>query len=144
MSGMLMEQTTRAFTALARQGVERFTGQYPAHPAPRLSNICFKFTGPESYAAYTAAARQIGVVTSQIFKGKEITWCKLHTPLRQDSLTLEWLELVEPKEETNTFDGVTSIGYAVPNLTETVKLPSDHPEIIFRYQENHASALAGE
>lgn len=142
MTIFLTEQITHAFTTLAQQGIDTFIKRHTNLGTPQLSHICFKFTGPESYAAYVASARNIGSVTSQIFKGKEITWCQLHTPLHQGGLTLEWLELVEPKEEANSFDGVTSIGYAVPNLSETVKLPSGHPDIFFRYQENHASMLA--
>ncbi len=119
---------------LADKGVKDFEGD----KTPILSHICFKFNSQSDYLKAVDSAHQLGEVKHQEFKGKQITWCKLNTPFEKGSLKLEWLELVEPKKP-NTFNGVTSVGYCVPNLKETVKIVSPEESVIFRYQSKHAS-----
>jgi hypothetical protein len=133
----LKEQFSRAFHQWAQEGIDRMSAQ-----SPTLSHICFKFTDAASYAAGVEAARDLGKVTQEQFKGKEITWCHLRAPLKQDGLTLEWLELVEPKSEPAATNGVSSIGYAIPGMKEAVKIPSKDGNVIFRYQSQHAAGLA--
>ena len=138
----LKQQFIDAFTKHAPDGIARFKNEYPDSPAPRLSHVCFKFKNPDSYGAYVASARTLGTVTQETFKGKQISWCKLNAPLQKGGLTLEWLELVEPRFEQNDFDGVTSIGYCVPNLPDVVKIPLPGTPVIFRYQALHAAEMA--
>jgi hypothetical protein len=129
-----------SFGRLAAAGLARSPGN-----AAVLSHICLKFKSIASYKETVAAAETLGAVTRQMFKGKEISWCLLNEPLRgKDGLTLEWLELVEPQNETHPFDGVSSIGYTVPGLAEAVKIPSGEGKIIFRYQSAHAASLSKE
>ena len=138
---MIKQQFTDAFTQFAREGIARFKNVSPAGPAPRLSHVCFKFKNAEAYESYITAARELGAVKQETFKGKQISWCKLNAPLRKNELTLEWLELVEPRFEQNDFDGVTSIGYCVPGLPEPIKIPLPGTPVVFRYQSQHAAEL---
>lgn len=135
----LKQQMTAAFNAYAREGTQRWTG---GAGAAVLSHVCLKFTGLDAYARYVAVARELGVVTQETFKGKQITWCRLHTPLEHDGQRLEWLELVEPKLEQQAFDGVANIGYSVAGLPEAVRLTSQDAGMTFRYQSQHAAQMA--
>ncbi len=137
MVSTLKEQFTKAFQSLAQEGIDSFKDGTPV-----LSHVCFKFKGQESYQAYVAAARELGQVSQEEFNGKQITWCKLKEPLKKSDLTLHVLELVEPKEEKNAFDGVTSIGYSVADLSKTVKQQTKDANVIYRYQSQHASEMA--
>lgn len=134
----LKEQFTKAFDTLAADGQKKF-GDGKAE----LSHVCFKFTSIAAYQETVTAARSFGHVTQEQHKGKEITWCKLSSPLKKSDLTLEFLELVEPKEELNPYDGVTSIGFYVEGLPSAVKLPSNDANVIYRYQGQHGRDMAG-
>lgn len=135
----LKHQMTAAFNAYAREGAQRWQGD--AKPAV-LSHVCLKFTTLDAYARYVAAARELGVVTQEIFKGKEITWCRLAQPLEGQGQRLEWLELVEPRLEQQGYDGVANIGYSVAGLPEAVRLVSQDAGMTFRYQSQHAAQMA--
>ncbi len=138
----LSHQFAEAFIKYARDGIACFENEHPEKPLPHVSHICFKFTGTVSYRAYVEAARALGTVKQQMFKGKEISWCKLNEPLHDGDLAVEWVELVEPHTEKNGFDGVTSLGYYVPGLNETIKIPVTGASVIYRYQSQHAAELA--
>jgi predicted metalloenzyme YecM len=131
----LKQQFSEVFNRYAAEGAGRY-------PDAALSHVCFKFSSMEAYADYVAAARELGRVTQEEFNGKQITWCKLDEPLKNGALSLEWLELVEPRTEKHAFDGVANIGYAVPGMAEAVKSSSADGKMTFRYQKNHASAMA--
>lgn len=133
----LKEHFTKAFDTLAAAGQQKF-----GDGRAELSHVCFKFKSPASYQATVDTARSFGHVTQEIHKGKEITWCRLAAPLKKGELTLEFLELVEPKEELNPFDGVTSIGFYVEGLPAAVKLLSADENVIYRYQGQHAREMA--
>jgi hypothetical protein len=141
---LMQEQASAALQGLGRQGLEALKEQKPEAEAPVISHICFKFGEQNSYTARVMALRGLGAVTQQMFKGKQISWCRLREPLRHQGMALEWLELVEPRHEANGFDGVTSVAYCVPGLSGTVKIPSSDGRIIFRYQGKYAKILAGE
>lgn len=139
---LLKSKFSAAFNASAQDGIDRFRQKFPDAGTPELSHVAFKFTSLESYAETVAAAQVLGTVTHEHFGGKEITWVKLKEPLEKGGLTLEWLELVEPRDEKNSFDGVTSIGFSVPSLDKTIKLPTEDDNVIFRYQSQHARQMA--
>jgi predicted metalloenzyme YecM len=133
----LKKQFSDAFNAYAQEGISAYKGDVPS-----LSHVCFKFSSLEKYTDYVEAARGIGRVTQEEFNGKQITWCRLTEPLKKGDLTLEWLELVEPRTEKNPFDGVANIGYCVPSLADPVKKSSADKEMLFRYQAIHAEKMA--
>lgn len=108
------------------------------HADAQLSHLCFKFKNEADYRTIIESARTLGAITHKEFGGKEITWCRLNAPI----LTLEWLELVQPKTEANDFNGVTAIGYANPAIKDVVKIKSSDDAVLFRYQSLHASVLA--
>ncbi len=135
----LAQQITAAFNAYAAEGVRSWQGD---EGRAVLSHVCLKFTGLDAYARYVAAARELGVVTQEVFKGKQITWCRLAQPLEHDGQRLEWLELVEPKLEQQAYDGVANIGYSVAGLPEAVRLASKDAGMTFRYQSQHAAQMA--
>lgn len=108
------------------------------NPAATLSHLCFKFKCEADYRTTIESARGMGVIHHKEFGGKEITWCRLTPPI----LSLEWLELVQPKTENNAYNGVTSIGYAMSTLNDVIKIQSKDKKITFRYQPRHASELA--
>lgn len=131
----LLHAINTAMNGLAAEGA----AHRPAgNTLPQLSHLCFKFKSEADYRATIESARHLGSVNHKEFGGKEITWCRLNAPI----LTLEWLELVQPKTETNAFNGITAIGYAIPELTDVVKIKSSDPAVIFRYQAPHANTLA--
>ncbi len=132
-------QFMAALHNLAQDGVNAFKAQHPGEP--RLSHICFKFPDDAAFRQGIANAEKLGGVTHRSFGGKEIIWCKLHEPALAGSLTLEWLELVEP-EMGQTPHGVTAIAYAVPGLDSVVKIPSADGTVTFRFQGRHAAELA--
>jgi len=136
----LNEQLLDAFNTYGEEGLDALKDQQSDMPV--LSHICFKFASLSTYKAYIQAGNEIGTVTHQRFKDKEISWCKLDQALQNGNLRLEWVELVEPKVENATPDGVSSIGYCVPDLKQTIKLQSKDAKILFRYQANHASDMA--
>lgn len=105
---------------------------------PALSHLCFKFKSEADYRTTIQSAQNLGAITLKEFGGKEITWCRLSAPI----LSLEWLELVQPKTEANAYNGLTAIGYAVPALKDVVKIQSKDGKITFRYQPLHAKELA--
>lgn len=135
----LKAQMTAAFNAYASEGVRSWKDR---SGTAELSHVCLKFTSLQSYAEYVAAARNLGVVTQEMFKGKEITWCRLSHPLEHDGQRLEWLELVEPRFEQQAFDGVANIGYSVTGLPEAVRIASNDSAMTFRYQAQHATQMA--
>lgn len=126
----------------ARRGMDAFCKWNPDQPAPVLSHICFKFADLESYRAYKAAAETLGSVSTREFNGKEIAWCRLNAPWQQGNLSLEWVEMVEPRTETHPANTVASIGYAVETIGDPLKYDSDDAGIIYRYQSRHAAQLA--
>jgi hypothetical protein len=140
-AALLRQQFSDVFNLYASEGIARFSQQDPA-ATPELSHVCFKFSSLEAYADYVAAARELGRVTQEEFNGKQITWCRLSEPLQQGDLRLEWLEMVEPRVERNAFDGVANIGYAVSGLKGAIKLVSSDKVMTFRYQSQHAAAMA--
>lgn len=140
-AALLKQQFSDVFNLYAAEGVAQFRQRDPA-AAPVLSHVCFKFSSLESYADYVAAARELGRVTQEEFNGKQITWCRLSEPLQQGDLRLEWLEMVEPRTEKQASDGVANIGYAIPGLTDAVKLASSDNSMTFRYQSQHAASMA--
>lgn len=140
----LREQFTSAVTLWAKEGLSRLREQDINAPATVLSHVCFKFTDSAAYEETVAAARTLGAVTQQAFGGKQISWCRLDEPVRLQGLALHWLELVEPKTEKSPASGVSSLGYFVSGLKDTVKIPSADGRVTFRYQPKHASALAGQ
>lgn len=132
---LLKQQFTDAFNKYAAEG-------QGAQKGAELSHICFRFASLEAYAEYVAAAREVGLVTQEQFRGKEITWVKLTAPLEKDGVKLEYLEMVEPKTERHAFNGVANIGYAVEGLAEVVRLDSSDKQMLFRYQGQHARQMA--
>jgi predicted metalloenzyme YecM len=130
----LKKQFSDVFNAYALEGAER--------QGAVLSHVCFKFSSMQAYAEYVAAAREIGSVTQEEFKGKQISWCRLNEPLQKGSHKLEWLEIIEPREEKNDFDGIANLGYYIPSLPATVKAPSTDGKMMFRYQPQHARDMA--
>lgn len=130
---VLLQQATDAFHLYADKGRKALD-----NISPVLSHVCFKFTDTKAYQTYVEAACELGLVTQEQFNGKEISWCKLQQPLSKDDLVLEWLEMVEPKVETNAFNGVTSLGYYAADLSQTIKLPTADENIIYRYQSQQA------
>ncbi len=137
----LKKQFTDVFNAYAAEGALLFE-KHQTGEAAVLSHVCFKFSSQEAYADYVAAAHEIGTVSQEEFGGKQITWVRLAEPLEQNGLKLEWLEIVEPKTEKQAFNGVANIGYAVPSLPAAVKLQSADEKMLFRYQSQHAKAMA--
>jgi hypothetical protein len=135
----LREDVSEAFNRHAAAGITAYAGR---RDATVLSHVCFKFDSMEAYRETIESAKELGTVTQEEFNGKEISWCKLATPLEKGLLKLEWLEFVEPRSENHPFTGVSSIGYAVAGLTEPVKIPSDDDRVVYRYQGKHASELA--
>lgn len=138
---LLQKHVVDAFNLHAAAGIEAFKAV--SAEEPRLSHVCLKFESLAAYAETVKSARELGTVTQQEFKGKQITWCRLQIPAEKNGLKLEWIELVEPKHETNPFNGVTSIAYAVEKLEETVKI-SAQDGMIYRYQNKHAEVLVME
>ena len=139
---MIKGQFIDALVRWGAEGLERFSAAgIGGGLSPILSHICFKFKSEAEYAAYLMAVQTQGTVTRMIHNGKEIVWCRLHSPVQHNALQLEWLELVEPKFEHPAVSGVSSIGYAVPGLSDVVKLPSQDGAVIFRYQPRHAAEL---
>lgn len=139
----LITQAATALGGYALAGIEAFrAGQGRDSAAPVLSHLCFKFRDQAAYESAVAAARVIGAVTQKDFKGKQITWCRLHQPIPAGALRLEWLELVEPAGAPNPDNAVTAIGYAAGYLTDVVKISSADGKIVFRYQARHAAELA--
>jgi predicted metalloenzyme YecM len=132
---ILKDQFTAAFDKYAKEGQD-------AQAGAELSHVCFRFETPEAYAEYVEAARGVGTVTQEQFRGKEITWVKLAQPLEKGGLRLEYLEMVEPRTERHAFNGVANIGYAVAGLNGVVKLPSADGDMAFRYQSQHARQMA--
>lgn len=134
LSSLILEQ---AFNALSLHGAGGFTAFDKHVPdsinKPVLSHICFKFENINAYKDHVTAADSLGHLKSEIFNGKEITWCKLHQPITKNDLRLEWLEIVEPKTERNAFNGVTSLGFYANGLTEVIKIPTMDENIIYRY-----------
>jgi len=133
----LTTEISAAFSRWAGEGLRHA----PAGGA-KISHICLKFASAGDYARTVDAARSLGDVTQQAFKGKEISWCRLREPLKGAGLALSWLELVEPKDEPAPSTGVASIGYAVPGMEPAVKIPSADGGVVFRYQALHAERLA--
>ncbi|MBI2234817.1 MAG: hypothetical protein HYU57_07550 [Micavibrio aeruginosavorus] len=140
----LIAQAATALGDYALAGIAAFrAGQGRDSAAPALSHLCFKFRDQAAYQSAIAAARTIGAVTQKDFKGKQITWCRLHKPIPAGDLRLEWLELVEPVDAPNADNAVTAVGYAVADLADVVKIPSADGKIVFRYQARHAAELDG-
>ena len=135
----IRDQFVSVLNAHAQEGLDAFAQQQGGVPV--LSHACFKFTDLESYRRYSDAVLALGVVARQDFGGKEITWCHLRDPWVSGGLSLEWLELVEPKQDANLCNAVTSIGYAVPGLQQVVKILSRDDSVVFRYQAQHARDL---
>lgn len=136
----IREHFTNVLDRHAQEGLDLFQVQNGGIPV--LSHACFKFTDLESYQHYNDAVMTLGAVTKQNFGGKEITWCHLHDPWTSGMLCVEWLELVEPKHEAHMCNAITSIGYAVQDLPQTVKILSRDESVLFRYQAKHARDLA--
>ncbi|MGZ9108966.1 MAG: hypothetical protein ACXW4B_09125 [Micavibrio sp.] len=140
---MIKRQFIDALVRWGAEGLERFSAARIENGlSPVLSHICFKFQSDAEYAAYVMAMQTQGTVTRVIHNGKEIVWCRLYSPVQHNALQLEWLELVEPKFEHAAISGVSSIGYAVPGLSDVVKMPSQDGAVTFRYQPHHAAELA--
>lgn len=139
MSKSLYNDYHNAFEALARSGAAAYRTKYGV--LPDLSHIVFKFGSPTTYDDYASQAAALGSVTRKQFQGREITWCKLKEPLQAGKLKLEWLEIIHPGKDPHHLSGVSALTYHVPGLSETVKLDSADPEVIFRYQSAHASEL---
>lgn len=129
-SHIIQNQALAAFNTYALEGAFPDKGVSPAV----FSHVCFKFQSTESYKEYVEESKKLGRVIQEEFNGKEISWCALNEPLEYKGLVLKWLELVEPKVETNSFDGVTSLGCYVDGLIGTKKTPSADGKMIFRYQ----------
>jgi predicted metalloenzyme YecM len=140
MSRSLLHDYTEAFETLARAGAAAYRTKYGI--LPDLSHMVFKFGSPTTYEDYASQAVPLGAILRKQFQGREITWCKLHTPLQAGKLKLEWLEILHPGKDPHHLSGVSALTYHVPGLAETVKIDSSDPEIIFRYQAAHASELA--
>lgn len=128
---ILLQQATDALARYHQEGLEMLT----ACPVT-LSHICFKFSDRRSYRQYLEAATKIGAVFQEEFNGKKINWCRLHQPLSQGDSSLKWLEIIEPKPETNPFSGVTALCYHAPGIDQVTKIQSADNEIVFRYQPN--------
>lgn len=139
MSRSLLHDYTEAFETLARAGAAAYRTQYGI--LPNLSHAVFKFGSPTMYDDYASQAVPLGTVKRTQFNGREITWCKLHTPLQAGKLKLEWLEIIHPGKDPHHLSGVSALTYHVPGLVETVKIDSPNPEIIFRYQALSAAML---
>lgn len=135
----IQTQISEAFNRYAREGLEALRDVAPDNaPLAEIGHICLKFTSLASYNAYVDAAHALGPVAQEEFNGKQISWCRLKEPLKNGGLTVEWMEMVEPKLEQNDYDGVTSIGYRAKFLTETLKIPSADGAMTFRFQPHHA------
>jgi len=134
------QQLRDAFEKYAADGVSAY--DVPERAQAVLSHVCFKFESVAMYQDYVAAAQDTGDVFQAVFKGKEVSWCRLYSPLVQGNLALEWIEMVEPRHEANAFNGVTALGYFVKDLESTVKVPSADERITFRYQPMHAAQLS--
>lgn len=132
----LEKEILKAFNRYAREGVDAFKSQHE-NAAPELSHLCLKFGDMPDYDATVVAAGKIGTVMRQQFNGKEIAWCHLQQPLRGGNISVEWLEMVEPKLEKNPFSGVSSLGYRVADLPELVKIQSGDDRVLFRYLGRH-------
>lgn len=140
---MIKSQFIDALSRWGAEGLERFSvAGIGREFSPALSHICFKFKSEAEYAAYVVAMETQGAVTRMVHNGKEIVWCRLHSPALHGNLRLEWLELVEPKFEPPAVSGVSGIGYVVPGLPDVVKIPSQDGAVTFRYQPRHAAELA--
>ena len=135
----LTDQFTAAITRYAKEGLSAVRLQ---DGPPVLSHVCFKFADAAAYTETVDAARTLGVITQTTFKDKQVTWCKLTAPLRQDGLTLHWLELVELKGKAAQSSGFSSLGYFISGMNEPVKSSSSDGKIVFRYQGKHASMMA--
>ena len=135
----MREKFEAALDQYAAEGIAAFTALHPGEP--RLSHVCFKFPDAPAFRKGVAEAGTLGALTHKSFGGKEIVWCRLHHPAVAGSLTLEWLELVEP-EAGQAPHGVTAIGYAVTGLEKVIKIPSADGTVTFRFQGAHAAALA--
>lgn len=125
----LLSAVTAAFNAHAQEGIHAWRQS----GTPVLRHICLKFSSLAAYAETIAEAAALGPVVTEEFNGKEIAWCKMKQPLESADNTVAWIEMVEPRLETNAFDGVTSIGYSVEGLTGVVKLPSKDAGVLYRY-----------
>lgn len=136
----LKQQITDAFNAYASEGLRIWSEERPHVPV--LSHVCLKFASMDAYTNYVEAARALGRVTQEMFKGKQITWCRLDQPLEHEGVRLDWLEFVEPRFEQHPHDGVANIGYSVAGLPDAVKLTSRDANMMFRYQGQHANDMA--
>lgn len=133
----LLATVTHAFNKYAVDGIDTYRAQN-LDSLPDPSHICLKFTDLAAYDETKAAAAALGPVYTEQFNGKEIAWCKLRQPLKNLDTDIEWLEMVEPKLEKNSFNGVTSLGYRVQGLgNDVVKLESADKKVIFRYTGRH-------
>ena len=124
-------------------GIAQFKTRFPKKFIPKISHLCVEFTDDASYAACASMAATWGDVSLRPYKGRDITWCRLNTPFVHGDLTLYWLELLQPANEPNGFNGVTSIVYAgdAQERTEKIQGPADS-NIRFRYQKFGAEKLA--
>lgn len=125
------------------EGAELFKARHPGKAAAVPSHVCVKFTDIEAYAACKNAANDWGALSVRPYQGREITWCKLRAPLISGETAIHWLELVEPADEPNGFNGVTAIVYSVAELGRVEKITaSEENPLLFRYQKFSAEKLA--
>jgi hypothetical protein len=139
-SSLIEKQIQSAFNAYVSEGLSLYHAKNGV--IPEVSHLCFKFSDKADYKSYQAACSALGNVTTEQFKGKEISWCKLDKPLRLANLNLAWLELVEPKIEAENNTGINNIGYQVSGLKAVEKLSSKDGVMMFRYQGMHANDMA--
>ncbi|AGH98208.1 hypothetical protein [Micavibrio aeruginosavorus] len=131
------------FEQYGTMGLDAFKNRFPAKAVPGISHLCVEFTDEETYAACAAQAQEWGSVSVRPYNGRDITWCRLKQPFVHGDLTLYWLELLQPVNEPNDFNGVTSIVYAGDHMERVEKLPGPkNAPIRFRYQKFSAETLA--
>ncbi|WP_435641960.1 hypothetical protein [Micavibrio aeruginosavorus] len=140
---VIKQQCQDVFENLGAAGLIQFQKRFPAKAVPGISHLCVEFTDDATYSACATMAREWGDVSVRPYNGRDITWCRLKQPFVYGDLTLHWLELLQPVNEPNDFNGVTSIVYAGEHMERIEKLPGpDDSNIRFRYQKFSADKLA--
>jgi hypothetical protein len=131
------------FSRYGAEGAELFRARHPGKAMAMPSHVCVKFTDADAYAACKNAASGWGALSVRPYQGREITWCRLREPLMCGETAMHWLELAEPADEPNAFNGVTAIVYSVAELGRVEKIqPAEESLFLFRYQKFSAEKLA--
>lgn len=129
----LCDRARHAIDTYASQGVDALHSMH-SDLSPIISHICFKFTDQDSYQLISEQAAAFGIVTRETFNNKEIAWLCLDQPIKSSGFTVNWLEMVEPKENPHPENDVAAIVYYTGNIPDVVKIPSDDDKITLRFQ----------